>query len=64
MIQSPCYGCEDRYIGCHDRCHLYTEYREEIDDLNKRIRQVKLEDDIMWGWSERYQYIQNKLRKQ
>ena len=23
----PCYGCEDRHVGCHDACAAYQEYK-------------------------------------
>lgn len=23
----PCYNCEKRYLGCHDYCNKYQEYR-------------------------------------
>lgn len=23
----PCYNCEKRHLGCHDRCSKYQEYR-------------------------------------
>lgn len=23
----PCYNCEKRYLGCHDYCNKYQEFR-------------------------------------
>ena len=28
---SPCFNCEVRELGCHDRCKEYKKYREKID---------------------------------
>ena len=39
--QQPCYGCEDREVGCHSKCDLYKEFREDLDKRNK-IRHDKL----------------------
>ncbi len=27
MRTSPCYNCEKRYLGCHDYCNKYQEFR-------------------------------------
>lgn len=34
----PCKDCKDRKIGCHGKCELYKKYRDELDKLNKTIR--------------------------
>lgn len=30
-MKSPCRFCEKRYLGCHDRCEDYKEYKQRID---------------------------------
>ncbi len=32
---SSCYKCNKRYVGCHDRCKAYKDYKET---LNKRTK--------------------------
>lgn len=29
----PCYNCEKRYLGCHDSCDKYQEFRENRNHL-------------------------------
>lgn len=38
-MKVPCKGCEDRYGGCHDRCPLYKDYREQLEKINKSRRE-------------------------
>lgn len=34
---SPCFGCEERKIGCHSSCDYYKAYSEDrIADIQKR----------------------------
>lgn len=28
MSKSPCKNCTERYVGCHSKCKLYTEYTQ------------------------------------
>ncbi len=32
---SPCYNCEKRYLGCHDYCNKYQEFRLNRNHLLK-----------------------------
>lgn len=38
---SPCYGCNNRYAGCHSKCEAYTmwskDHIEKLRDLRKKI---------------------------
>lgn len=31
MKDAPCYGCQDRRVGCHATCELYKRF---VDDKN------------------------------
>ena len=31
----PCKGCEKRFLGCHDNCADYKEFRAYMDMINK-----------------------------
>lgn len=35
----PCKGCEDRTITCHGVCRHYQEWRKELDETNKWLRE-------------------------
>lgn len=39
MINSPCYGCANRYPACHDQCDKYKDFRAELDDYNMACRE-------------------------
>lgn len=28
---TECYDCKRRYIGCHDRCQAYKDYKKSIE---------------------------------
>lgn len=33
---TECYDCKRRYIGCHDRCQAYKDYRKSIEKRNMK----------------------------
>lgn len=37
-MKSPCYGCQDRALGCHGKCEQYAEYRVKKDKETARRR--------------------------
>lgn len=38
MKPSPCKGCTDRYLACHDHCEGYQSWRKEQDEINLKKR--------------------------
>ena len=40
MRRSPCYGCPDRAVGCHDRCERYQAYRAEMERVYQARREI------------------------
>lgn len=38
---SPCYGCEDRHVGCHADCAKYVEYRDNCDAYRELVYRNK-----------------------
>ena len=62
LIQSPCLYCQDRFVGCHDRCGLYKEYREEIEKQSERRRQAIREYELSFCKSQ-YDWFSSKIRK-
>lgn len=37
-----CKGCEKRYIGCHDKCEAYLEFKEERALISKNRQLEKI----------------------
>lgn len=33
-IKSPCYGCNDRCVGCHGKCNSYIQYKGQVENFN------------------------------
>lgn len=40
-VKSKCYGCKERYLGCHDKCEDYRAWKAAIDTENEKIRAEK-----------------------
>ena len=46
--ETPCYGCGDRFVGCHSQCEKYKAFREES---LRRYQKKQMEwriDDVNW----------------
>jgi len=39
MSVTPCKGCEERYIGCHDSCLKYGAWKEEREKVKQKRRE-------------------------
>ena len=33
---APCRECSERYIGCHDKCRQYRDYKTKSLDIKKK----------------------------
>ena len=36
--KAPCKECTDRYLGCHDRCNTYIDYKKSEDERKAIIK--------------------------
>ncbi|MBO5389411.1 MAG: hypothetical protein J6A59_15010 [Lachnospiraceae bacterium] len=45
--KAPCKGCTDRYLGCHDKCDKYREFKQYNEELKNKIRQEKQYDGML-----------------
>lgn len=45
---SPCFGCEERVLGCHSICKKYKAYRQEIDSVNAK-RDEKIQAGVKYN---------------
>ena len=53
----PCYDCEKRYLGCHDYCDKYQEFRLNRDRLLEEQRKRNyLEYDY-------YNYVRDAVKR-
>lgn len=43
MAQAPCKDCNDRQLGCHDRCEKYLNFKAENEKTKNMIRESKRE---------------------
>lgn len=44
MKENPCYGCEDRQVGCHGVCERYSAWKTEHDaEKDERYRRERPE---------------------
>ena len=43
---APCKDCKDRYLGCHDKCDRYKEFKSRKTALNEVIRKAKQEESF------------------
>lgn len=49
-IKNPCYGCEDRELGCHSSCEKYAEFKIKLDEFRSgRDTQLYLDKMKYWG---------------
>lgn len=44
---SPCQHCKSRYLGCHDECADFKDYRSKKDNLNNALKQGKAREDLV-----------------
>ena len=36
MKVSPCKGCEDRYLACHDYCDRYKKWKKYVEETKMK----------------------------
>jgi hypothetical protein len=56
IIQAPCKGCPDRYLGCYDKCSKFNTYKLE----SNNIKQMKLREDIFINYMGQQSKINDK----
>ena len=44
MKTDTCRECTKRHVGCHSTCQDYIKFRQELDEVNKKIRKERLMD--------------------
>lgn len=47
-FKAPCFGCENRNVGCHGSCNEYAAYKIKCETRNKnRIRDNEHDRDVV-----------------
>lgn len=39
-MHPPCKDCKERYLGCHDRCPRYKEFKAKIANIKSEMSKV------------------------
>ena len=39
-VNAPCYGCKSRILGCHAQCEAYREYKAQIQQRKRAMREA------------------------
>ena len=45
--EAPCLDCEKRYVGCHDKCDAYQDFKRLSAIYTETIKSIKINDIIM-----------------
>ena len=49
--KSPCLGCTDRKLACHDSCDKYKAFKEENQKIKDKIYKDKEVNDALRGYN-------------
>lgn len=41
MNNAPCYECQLRTLGCHDKCEKYQYYKLKNEEMKKKQQETK-----------------------
>lgn len=44
-LSNGCKNCTKRYLGCHDKCNSYAEYKKKLEELSAKRQKLKAEND-------------------
>lgn len=44
---APCFGCEQRELGCHSTCERYGEFRKALDEYNAIIAEYNAREKMV-----------------
>lgn len=59
--KSPCFGCENRTVGCHSTCEGYNTFRNNADAEKESITRQKMEKwDIACASREGYKRMRTR----
>lgn len=62
-VVAPCKDCEERELGCHDRCEKYQTFREARKEFNRKVAEFNKYDDYVFGRKARIRDNLEKLKR-
>ncbi len=54
---APCFNCQERYLGCHDYCDKYQEFRQ---NRNKLLNEQRKRNDLKYDY---YYYVRDAIKR-
>lgn len=54
---APCFNCQERYLGCHDYCDKYQEFRQ---NRNKLLNEQRKRNDLKYDY---YYYKRDAIKR-
>ena len=63
QMNAPCKDCPERYLGCHQNCEKYQDYRKKQTEFNEKVRGYK-EDDSVWRRKVRTKWLRKRKHQQ
>lgn len=48
-MESPCYKCADRYLGCHSKCSKYIEFNKFREGIREKTLEKSRFADYVCG---------------
>ena len=61
---NACYGCKDRYPGCHSKCEKYAAFLEEKDrNYHKRMEKEGFYVHSSYVRRKKTQYLDNAAKR-
>lgn len=61
--KSPCKDCQDRYIGCHERCNKYQKYKAYCDKLRELRRKESIMNNSSPAKDKAYRIVYSLIRQ-
>jgi cupin superfamily acireductone dioxygenase involved in methionine salvage len=47
MIKPPCYKCNSRCVGCHNKCEKYASYKAELAEIRTKEFYSRCDEKII-----------------
>ncbi len=54
---APCFNCQERYLGCHDRCSKYQEFRL---NRNQLLEEQRKRNYLKYDY---YYYVRDAIKR-
>ena len=55
--KNPCHNCERRKVNCHTNCEEYIDFRVDLDEFNKMVKNIKDKERAMVDYENKHRGI-------